>query len=207
MAAFLAARGSRASWQWLVLGAGFAQILLFIVTVPYTYFGGGGSVGNRYFIAPYGVFLFLFPPIARAGWGLVPWVAGGLFTAQLTLNPFYYSIHPGRYADAGPLRLLPVELTNVNDWPINTERSERVIWYGDNPGVGDPGFQIYYLDKNSFLREADKSFWTKGASRAEFLIKTDREIRRLSLTLTTGPVASRVTVKVGQDAGVRDGTG
>jgi hypothetical protein len=194
MAAFAIAR-RRAPWQWLVLAAGVAQILLFVISVPYTYFGGGGSVGNRYFMGPYGVFLFLLPPVGRVGWAVVPWVVGGLFTAQLTLNPFYFSVHPGRYADAGPLRLLPVELTNVNDWPINTERSVRVIWYGDNPGVGDPGFQIYYLDRNAYLREEDKSFWVRGASRAEFLIKTDRhDVRRLSLTLRTGAAASEVAV-------------
>jgi hypothetical protein len=196
MAAFAFARGRRLPWQWLVLAAGVSQILLFVITVPYTYFGGGGSVGNRYFIAPYGVFLFLLPPLASAGWAVVPWIAGGLFTAQLTLNPFYVSVFPGRYADRGPLQWLPVELTNVNDWPINTDTGRVRIWYGDNPDVGDPGFQIYYLNNNCYLREADKSFWTRGGSRAEFLIKTDREIRRLSLTLTAGPAATRATVMV-----------
>ena len=47
---------------------GLAQILLFIIATPYTWFGGGGSVGNRYFIGAYGLVLFLFPrPPCLAG--------------------------------------------------------------------------------------------------------------------------------------------
>ena len=60
----------------------------------------------------------------------------------------------------------------VNDLPINTEGAEKVlVWFGDNPGQNDPGFQIYFLDDNAYGREIDKSFWVKGESRAEFLIK------------------------------------
>ena len=44
-------------------------------------------------------------------------------------------------------------------------------------------FQIYYLDGNAYLREDDRSFWVRGESRAEVLIKTDRPFRRLAITL------------------------
>jgi hypothetical protein len=88
-----------------------------------------------------------------------------------------------------------VELSNVNDLPINTDRDARIVWFGDAPdrqaGTKDPGFQIYFLDRNAF-READKTFWTKGGSRADFLIKTDRPMRRLTYTLTAGAVPTTV---------------
>ena len=48
--------------------AALAQILLFVIGPPYTWFGGGGSVGNRYFMGAYGVFLFLLPPIDVGAW-------------------------------------------------------------------------------------------------------------------------------------------
>ena len=64
MLAFLAGARRRPLWQWLVLGPAVAQILLFVISLPYTWFGGGGSVGNRYFMGVYGIFLFLLPPIA-----------------------------------------------------------------------------------------------------------------------------------------------
>lgn len=194
--AFLVAPRQRPAWQFLVLSAGLAQILLFIIATPYTWMGGGGSVGNRYFLGAYGVFLFLIPPIRSALLAAVPWIVGGLFMGKLVLNPFATSFQPGRYADHGPLRWLPVELSNVNDLPINTDSSRVRVWFGDNPGLRDLGFQIYFLDDKAYGREEDKSFWVKGESRAQFMIKTDRPVKRLVLTLTAGPVPTRVTASL-----------
>ena len=186
----------RPVWQYLVLLGAVIQILLFVITLPYTWFGGGGSVGNRYFMGFYGIFLFLLPPISRTWVSFVPWAIGSLFMAKLVLNPFVSSIRPGEYARSGPLRLLPVELTNVLDLPINTDAARVRVWFGENEGLGDPGFQIFFLDDKAYDREADKSVWVKGESRTEFLIRTDRPMRRLVLTLSAGPVetTARATV-------------
>jgi hypothetical protein len=198
LVAFLAAPRRRPAWQYLVLAAGIAQIFFFIITLPYSWLGGGGSVGNRYFMGAYGIFLFLLPPLSRTWLAAVPWLVGGLFTAQLVLNPFVASFRPGEYARQGPLRWLPVELTMVNDLPIMTDSSRVRQWFGDNPpDHSDPGFQIYFLDENAYGREADGSFWVKGESRAEFLVKVDRPMRRLVLTLTSGPLDTTVDALVG----------
>jgi len=196
IAAFLSSPRKRPLWQWLVLAAGVLQILFFIINLPYTWLGGGGSVGNRYFMGVYGIFLFLLPSLSRTWTAIIPWLVGGLFTAQLVLNPFVTSFHPGVYASHGPLRWLPVERTLVNDLPINTDTTKVRIWFGDDPALHDPGFQIYFLDDNAYGREEDKSFWVKGASRAEFLIKTDRPMRRLLLNLSPGPLDTTVKASV-----------
>jgi hypothetical protein len=196
LVAFIAAGRRRRGWQWFVLASGLAQIVLFVIATPYTWNGGGGSVGNRYFMSTYGVFLFLLPPITSTGLSLVPWIAGSMFVAPLVLNPFAASFTPGNNAKSGPFRMLPVELTLIYDLPINNEAARVRQWYGDNPGQGDPGFQIYFLDDNSYGRETDKSFWTRGESRAEFLIKTDRPMKRAVFTLTAGPVATDVDISV-----------
>ncbi len=163
---------------------------------PYTWNGGGGSVGNRYFMGPYGIFLFLLPPIASAWAAFVPWAVGGIFVARLVLNPFEASFYPGRSAKSGPVRALPVELSLVNDLPIKNE-SERVRqWFGDRPGAGDPGFQMYFLDDNAYGMEADKAFWVRGESRADFLVKTDRMMKQLHFILAPGPVDTEVTIAV-----------
>ena len=80
----------------------------------------------------------------------------------MVLNPFVASFHPADNAKSGPLRLLPVELTLVNDLPVNNEPEHGRLWFGDT-GQGDPGFLVYFLDDNAYDREADKSFWTRGA--------------------------------------------
>ncbi len=194
--ALVVARRGRQAWQWLVLGGTVIQILLFIVTLPYSYFGGGGTVGNRYFMAVYGACAFLLPTIQNARWMALPWIVGSLFVAKLILNPFQASIRPADHVKSGLFRVLPVELTNLNTLPAMTEAARVRIWYG-NSGAGDPGFQIYYLDDNSYLQEADKlSFWTRGESTAEFVIKTDQPYSRMRVTLSAGPVPTVATVRL-----------
>jgi len=189
--AFLLARGKRAPWQWLVLGAAAAEILLLLLWVPYTYNGGGGSIGNRYFMSTYGVLLFLLPPVASAGWAVIPWVVGCLFSAQVTFNPFFSSFNPSEQAKQGPLRWLPVELTLVNDLPINTQANRARVWFGE-----ERRFQIYFLDDNAYAREG-LSFWVKGRATAEFLVKTVEPASALDLDLASGGEATTVTVSRG----------
>jgi hypothetical protein len=187
------ARGARESWQWLVLGSIVAQALVFLITQPYSYIGGGGSVGNRYFMGAYGMTVFLFPPVRSFVVSLLPWIAGGLFMAPLVVSPFDTSMRPGDPADSGPLRLLPVELTNFNNLPVMTEG--RLRWRGFGAKEGHPGFQLLYLDKNSWQQEADGlSFWTKGHSRAELLVRTNESERRLQMRLKSGPKPTNVTI-------------
>ncbi len=190
----LAAAGKRrAPWQWLILAGIAAQVIVFLITLPYTFMGGGGSVGNRYFMGVYGVAVFLLPPVRSIASSLVPWLVGGLFMAPLVLSPFDTSMRPGDRAFSGPLRVLPVELTNYNDLPVTTERALMVRGFGDKPG--HPGFGLMYLDKNSWLREDDGlTFWTRGQSRAELLVRTNLPERRFQLMLSAGPLPTTVDV-------------
>jgi hypothetical protein len=154
-------------------------------------------VGNRYFFGGYGVMLFLLPPIESLAVAFVPWAIGGLFVAPMVLNPFLASFRPNETAKSGPLRIFPVELTLLNDLPVFTEGETRArVWYGDL-GRGDPGFLVTYLDDNVFGQEVDKSFWTRGNSRAELVFKADKPIRRAGFTVAAGPVPLDVTLRLG----------
>jgi len=186
------------AWRWFVLGGVLLQAALFIVSLPYTYFGSGGSVGNRYFMGVYGICLFLIPAVRSTMTAAAPLVIGSVFMAGLVLHPFDTSVRPYQHAKSDLFRAFPVELTNVNDLPAMNQQERVRIWYGDNPALGHPGFQIYYLDDNSYLQEADKlSLWVRGESRAEWLVKTERPVRRLRMLVRAGPVATAVTVTAG----------
>jgi len=189
LGAFLLARRARQPWQWLVLAVAVTQILLLIVWIPYNYFGGGGVLGNRYFMSSYGLFLFLMPPLRSAFVALVPWMVGAIFSAQIVLNPFYSSFRPAQHPKHGPLRWLPVELSLVNDLPINTDLTRVRQPFGESLR-----FQVYFLDDNAYHRE-ENSFWVRGESRAEFLVKTPEPVRKLALSLASG-TPNRVTVRV-----------
>jgi hypothetical protein len=192
---FLAAPRKRPLWQWLVLGSALAQGLIFVFATPYTWSGGG--VGNRYFFAGYGVMLFLLPPIESIAAALLPWAIGGLFVAPMVVNPFVASFRPNENAKTGPLRLLPVELTLLNDLPVWTEDDRARLWFGDLGGERTPGFLVSFLDDNVYGREEDKSFWTRGDSRADIVFKANTAIRRAVFMIAAGPVPVDVTIRLG----------
>jgi hypothetical protein len=193
MLTFLGAPRKRPAWQWLVLVSALAQGLVFVVATPYTWSGGG--VGNRYFFAGYGVMLFLLPPLESIVAALAPWAIGALFVAPMVVNPFDASFRPNESAKAGPLRLLPVELTLLNDLPVWTDGDRARVWFG---GEGrNPGFLVSFLDDNAYGAELDRSFWTRGDSKADLVLKADKPIRRAVFTIAAGPVPVDVTVRLG----------
>jgi hypothetical protein len=199
---FLAATPDRAVWQWLTLAAGLGSAVALLLYMPFTYSGGGGPVGNRYFLGTYPVFLFLTPPLQTAVPGLVAMAVSGLFTAQILSNPFYASFHPAEHSKTGLFRLLPNELTLVNDLPVNVSPSRS-----RQPLGGTPPVSAYFLDDNAYNRETD-AFWVRGESRADIMLRApivteptatgeaSRPLRiaRLDVWLETGPRPNRVTV-------------
>ncbi len=66
-----------------------------------------GPIGNRYFLGFYPLLLFVTPPLVSLRPALAAMAIGGLFTAQLVLNPFYVSFHPAEHMKRGAYPLAP----------------------------------------------------------------------------------------------------
>jgi hypothetical protein len=113
----------------------------------------------------------------------------------MAMNPFATVGKPSDAAKSRPIRWLPVELTLLNDLPLATDPARSRVWFGDL-GQGDPGFILSFLDDNAYGREEDKSFWIRGESRAELVIKTDRPMRKAVFTIAAGPVAADVKLTI-----------
>ena len=148
-------RAAGGRWQWLVLASALAQGLIFVIVTPYTW--RAAASGNRYFISGYGVMLFLLPAIESLGRRLCRGRSAELFVAPMVLNPFAAAAKPADIATHGPLRLLPVELTLLNDLPVMTEGDDRArVWFGEL-GAGRSRVPRHFLDDNAFGREPDRS--------------------------------------------------
>jgi hypothetical protein len=212
IALFLLGTRQRPLWQWLTLIAGVGSALVLVLYMPYSYSGGGGPVGNRYYLGVYPVFLFVMPALARVMAPLVAILGGAIFTAQLVTNPFTVSFRPAEHVKSGPYRWLPAEMTLLNDLPMNVTPHKV-----KQPLGGVPPVTAYFLDDNAYPREGD-AFWVRGRSRAEFLLRAPvveemtpngpvtRSLRivRLEVHLETGEEANRVTVDAGSGAQVID---
>jgi hypothetical protein len=200
----------RAAWQWLTLAGAAAGALLLILYMPFTYSGGGGPVGNRYYLGIYPLFLFVTPPLTRLTGAVATLAASAAFTAPLISNPFYTSFHPAEHSKTGLYRLLPVELTLLNDLPINVTPSRVKV-----PLAGSPPLLAYFLDDNAYNREGEK-FWVRGASRADVMLRAPvitemreeeevirpLQLARLEITLESGPVPNRVRIESGAETQV-----
>jgi len=203
---FLAATRDRAMWQWLTLAAGVGTAVALLLYMPFTWSGGGGPVGNRYFLGTYGVFLFLVPPLQTAVGGLLTLAISGLFVMRIVANPFYASTHPAEHSKSGLFRRLPIELTMVNDLPVNVQPNRS-----RQPLGGTPPVFAYFIDDSVYDREAD-AFWVKGESSADIVLRApiapetqaagvvaarSLRIEKLTVILETGPRANRVTIDAG----------
>src|SRR5688572_2139078 len=205
---FLAATRDRAMWQWLTLAGGVGTAIALLLYMPFTWSGGGGPVGNRYFLGTYGVFLFLVPPLQTAVAGLLTLGISGVFVAPIVSNPFFAVRNPSEHSKAGVYRWLPTELTMVNDLPVNVTPSR---WR--QPLGGDPPMLAYFIDDNAYAREGD-AFWVKGESTTDVLLRAPIELEaqvagvrrprslhidKVTVMLETGPRPNRITIDTGTE--------
>ncbi len=202
---FLLMRRQQSAWGWLTLAGGVGSAIFLMLYMPFTYSGGGGPVGNRYFLGVYPVFLFLAPGLTR------PWVAvataaiSAMFVMPVLSNPFFSSFHPGEHTKSGLFRYLPLELSLINDLPVNVSPSRS-----RQPLGGIPPLSGYFMDDNAYTREGD-AFWVRGESRADVMLRAPAPIQtgpggdqaralrvpRMEITLETGPKPNRVTIRTG----------
>jgi hypothetical protein len=177
-------------WQVLSLGVLAVTAGVLLLWLPFTWAGGGGPPGNRYFLSLYPVMLFLAPPLRRSLVpGLVAWTGGALFTAHILINPFVSSSRPYIAPRQGVLPLLPVEMTMVNDLPIMINSGRARIPYGE------PRMFLYFLDENAWLPER-AGIWVAGRSKTEIIFRSGEQFARLDVTLHS-LVPNRVTLSAG----------
>lgn len=187
--------GKKRFYQWLILAALTGEILIYIILMPDNYAGGGGAVGNRYFLCIYPLFLFL-PGLKRNIKEIgLSWVMASLFISQILINPSLYSHYPATHAKKFPFKILPAELTLVNNLPTNTNPNARRQEVGTQPNIG----WLHFLDDNFHPKLEPDGFWTRGPYTAEIILKTYYPVKKLNFHLLNNPrMRNEITVKVGR---------
>jgi hypothetical protein len=202
-------------WQWLSLATIVGVIVFHVFVWPFTWNGGGGPVGSRYFLPFYALFLVLIPATASLGAAIISFVVAANFTAQLVMNPFYVSLAPGTHTKSGILRIFPIELTLLHDLGVAQERERMKRQVG--PPDPFPQTLAYFMDDNSFVPEEDPAgskdwwFWVKGRATAEIVLRAPieslgennwvtKQIARLTVEVRNGGAANQVTLKTGSES-------
>jgi hypothetical protein len=194
LAWFLYSREKRL-YQWLVLAVATVGGLLLVVWSPTNYFGGGGTLGNRYFTSLFPLYFFLVGDLKRP---LVPilasWGAASIFLTTILADPFEAGRRPGGHATTRAFKWLPPELSAINHLPTNSDPRKFRQQFDD-------GFLGYFLDDNTFGRERRSpgglGFHVKGGSEAEIVVRTRLELKGLVLrVINVASESNRVRVCV-----------
>jgi hypothetical protein len=199
LALILFVMGAKRIYQWFLLIAIFGGILIYIVLMPDNYAGGGGAMGNRYFLTIYPLFLFLPHLKMKPRHIALCWVMAAVFIAPILTNPLVHSHYPATHAKKAPFKWLPLEMTLVNNFPTNTNPSAR------RQPIGIKYSWVHFLDDNFIPRQEESElekfgFWTLGSHTAEMILKTYYPIKSLTVHLLNNPrMRNDITVKVGRE--------
>ena len=171
-------KGPRDRAGWLCVLAIVLSWLAYIRVIPDNWYGGGGTIGNRYFLGILPGFLYLVAPRRGTWLALAGLVAAGVFLAPVLASPIRHSLAPGRHALQAPFRALPAELTMLNDLSIFTEtwRKKRPFGFtGDATKHADAdAYFLYFMDDGTWGKEewgGRAGFWLRGGASAELVVR------------------------------------
>jgi hypothetical protein len=185
--------GRRRLDQWLILVTLASGILVYIILMPDNYGGGGGTLANRYFLNIFPLFFFL--PDEKKTWRQVVliWVVAAVFISPILVSPFRSSAQPATHAKRFPIKALPLEMTQLNNFPTNTNPNAFRV------EVGSPehkGF-LHFLDDNFHPKLEPNGLWTRGDKTCEMILKTYYPLQEIAVHLLNNPRANNeIRVKV-----------
>ena len=183
------------AWQqkelqdWFILGAIAVSILVAcILFAADSYFGGSGSLGNRYFLNIFPLFFFLGFKKRHFRFLLVPILAAAIFLSPTFMDALFHSFRPRMTGISFPVKCFPVEKTQYMHLPTNENPRGR------NRDIGGQAF-LYFINDNSHLLEGD-SFWSVGEKEVEVLLLTAQRVKQFEITLQNHPRKNRARVRI-----------
>ncbi len=195
LAVFLFLLGGRrrrgAGERWVLLGSLAVVGLFFLVSIAWNWQGGGGFVGNRYYISVIPAFLFLVTEIRPRWLVALGHVAAGLFLGPLLFTPFGAGVpEPTLQAHVrnSPLRYLPFELSLRN-----------VPGYERIP-VGD----LRIVGRKDVFRPLGDQMWVGGADRVELYLIGLEPVAKTMFQVTNLAPGNRIEISLGDDREVMD---
>ena len=198
--------GPRSREGALALLAVALSALAYMWIIPDNWYGGGGTVGNRYFLNLLPAFFFIVPR-GRERWVLAGGaLLGAVFLGGILASPVHHSRRPGEHATAGPFKWLPAELTMLNDLSVFTEawRKKRPFGFVGNAErhADASAYNLYFMDEATFGKDTwsgEAGFWLRGGGQGEVVLRVFdiAKVTQVRVHLTGGPVGDVVKVSLG----------
>jgi hypothetical protein len=177
--------------DWFVLAAIVTAILVFTVLAADNYFGGSGSVGNRYFFSIFPLFFFLGFKHRIFKWFFVPLIAALIFLPGVYIDSHYHSTTPRYVGMSFPIKLFPPEKTQFLSLPTN----ENPRAFGNLLHDNEKTYQVYFLNDNYHTIEGD-FFWTKADKQLELFLAAPQKVKAFRVELHSKVPHNRVSLVI-----------
>ena len=156
--------------RWAILAALTLVALYFLIWIPWNWHGGGGFIGNRYYVNVYPAFLFLVTAVRPVWLPAVGTGAAGLLLGTVLFSPWGTPVPKASmqaHVRGGLFPHLPLELSLRNKIPGYDSFGFRGVGFLGRSDV----FEIF--------DEPTDAMWTRGATRTEIWIHGSEPLERL----------------------------
>ena len=164
--------------DWFVLAAIVMSILIYTQLAPDNYFGGSGSVGNRYFFNIFPLFFFLGFKNRILKFSCVPVAVAIVFLSGVYFDSNYHSTTPRNAALSFPINLFPPEKTQYLSLPTNENFRAHGVLLHD----GSRTYQVYFLNDHFHQVEGDM-FWTNRSGKLELFLAAPQKVKSFRIQL------------------------
>lgn len=178
--------------DWLILGAIMFSILFYVIITPSDYMGGGGTLGNRYFMSIYPLFFFLGFRTREFRMTILPAVVAMIFLSAPYLDGSYHSTQPRFVGINTAASFFPPEKTQYYSVPTNVNPRN----FGRRFKVEGNQYQLFFLTDSFWKIEKNGSFWSEGDKKLEFFLAAPGKVKEFEIALENIPVKNRVTFQV-----------
>jgi len=170
--------------DWIIFLGIIFTILFFITITSENYFGGSGSVGNRYFLTLYPLFFFLGFKKRIHKFNLFPAVIALIFLSGTYMDSINRSIFSRMTGINFPINQFPAEKTQYLTLPSNENPRAFGRLIRDSKGNR---FYIHFVNDNYWQIE-DNYFWTYSTKEAEFFLVSEKRINNFYIEFKNSPV-------------------
>jgi hypothetical protein len=200
-------------------------LIFYIVSIrilpgPSNWYGGGGTLGNRYFMAALPLAVYFLPRRREIPITAIGTVLATVFLFPAWLHPVQHSVKPSLLTSPanGPFTYLRAELAMLNDLSFCTDAWRKKQPYDDVEGDAPihrsgsrHGYWLYFPDDGTFGREAIpgmtladgepmEGYRVKRGLGTEALLRANEPVDWIDVTLFGGRSADEIEIRAGGEA-------
>ncbi|MEZ5312524.1 MAG: hypothetical protein R2862_02185 [Thermoanaerobaculia bacterium] len=181
------AYGRASSERWILALATAGVAFFFLTFIPFNWHGGGGFIGNRYFVNALPALLFLVTRIAPAWIPVAGYALGGLFVAPILFTPFGAVV---------PQPTLQAHVRNApfKYFPFEESLTRQIPGYRGQIGNG-----IYFFGRKDVVSSVGDSLWIEGGRPVEIWVSSDVRLERPVFQIETPVAPNRISIELGDD--------